>query len=61
MLLVRADHVLQSAALRDASSKTRIRQGHAYPVSDTYPIRIHAGYGQDTYPRRVRVSQFNWA
>ena len=34
---------------------------HAYPVSGTYPIRIRAGYGQDTYPRRIRVSQFSWA
>jgi hypothetical protein len=33
----------------------------AYPVSDTYPIRIRSGYGRDTYPRRVRVSLLNWA
>ena len=33
----------------------------AYPVSETYPIRIRLGYGRDTYPRRVRVSQVMWA
>ena len=32
-----------------------------YPVSETYPIRIRLGYGWDTYPRRVRVSQVLWA
>jgi len=32
-----------------------------YPVSETYPIRIRLGYGRDTYPRRVRVSQVMWA
>ena len=32
-----------------------------YPVSEMYPIRIRLGYGRDTYPRRVRVSQVMWA
>ena len=32
----------------------------AYPVSDTYPIRIWLGYDMDTYPWRVRVSQIKW-
>ncbi|CAO2167092.1 unnamed protein product, partial [Urochloa humidicola] len=33
----------------------------AYHVSETFPIRIRPGYGQDTYPRRFRVSKNKWA
>jgi len=49
-----------AAAIPATAGSAAQKHGHgragAYPVSDTYPIRICLGYGPDTYPRRIRVS-----